>query len=115
MSPTHSLGRARLAFTLIELLIVITIIAVLLGYLFPAFHGIQERAKKVQAKSDLAQIVTAINAFYTEYGQYPCAAQSGDDSNDFCAGDDTTHAKLFTDLRGIQGMTDTAVNPRIIV
>ena len=31
----------------------------------------QNQAKKTQAKNDLTQIVTAVNAFYTEYGKYP--------------------------------------------
>src|ERR1700693_2642481 len=59
------------AFTLIELLVVIAIIAILLGLAFPVFQGVLERAKKVQAKNDLTQVVTAVNAFYTEYGRYP--------------------------------------------
>src|SRR5947209_11382583 len=61
-------------FTLIELLVVIAIIAVLLGLAFPVFQGVLDRAKKVQAKNDVTQIVTAVNAFYTEYGKYPTAA-----------------------------------------
>ena len=59
------------AFTLLELLVVITIIIILIGFLFPAFRGIQDQAKRTQAKNDLNQIVTAISAFYTEYGYYP--------------------------------------------
>src|SRR3989449_2467136 len=58
-------------FTLIELLVVIAIIAILAGLLFPAFRGVQDQAKRTQAKNDLTQIVTAVNAFYTEYGRYP--------------------------------------------
>jgi len=54
-----------------ELLVVIAIIAILLGFIFPVFQGVQDRAKKVQAKNDLTQIVTAVNAYYTEYGKYP--------------------------------------------
>ena len=52
------------AFTLIELLVVITIIVVLMGLLFPAFRGVQDQAKRTQAKNDLTQIVTAVNAYY---------------------------------------------------
>jgi prepilin-type N-terminal cleavage/methylation domain-containing protein len=63
--------REERGFTLLELLIVIAIIAVLLGFIFPVFQGVQDRARKVQAKNDLTQIVTAVNAFYTEYGRYP--------------------------------------------
>jgi prepilin-type N-terminal cleavage/methylation domain-containing protein len=62
------------AFTLIELLVVITIIAILIGLLFPAFRGVQDQAKRTQAKNDLSQIVTAVNAFYTEYGRYPVSS-----------------------------------------
>ena len=102
------------AFTLIELLVVITIIAILMALLFPAFRGVQDQAKRAQAKNDLTQIVTAINAFYTEYGQYPCGAQPGGDANDYFAGEDSTEAKLFTDLRGISGFSDPALNSRMI-
>ena len=59
------------AFTLIELLVVIAIIAILIGFFVPTLFGIFERAKKVQGKNDLTQIVNAVNAFYTEYGKYP--------------------------------------------
>jgi prepilin-type N-terminal cleavage/methylation domain-containing protein len=58
-------------FTLIELLVVIAIIAILIGLLFPAFSAVQNQARRTQAKNDLTQIVTAVNAYYTEYGKYP--------------------------------------------
>src|SRR6184192_34422 len=72
----ESLVVTQKAFTLIELLVVIAIIAVLLGLAFPVFQGVLDRAKKVQAKNDLTQIVTAVNAFYTEYGRYPVTLTS---------------------------------------
>jgi len=61
-------------FTLIELLVVIAIIAILIGMLFPAFSAVQNQARRTQAKNDLTKIVTAVNAFYTEYGRYPTTA-----------------------------------------
>src|SRR5712692_9707545 len=71
----RSSSRAALeAFTVLELLFVITIVVVLAGLLFPAFRGVQVQAQKTQAKNDLTQIVTAVNAFYTEYGKYPTTA-----------------------------------------
>lgn len=48
-----------------------------MGLLFPAFRGVQDQAKKTQAKNDLTQIVTAVNAFYTEYGRYPLDQSTG--------------------------------------
>src|SRR5436309_6370668 len=62
------------AFTLIELLVVIAIIIILAGLLFAGLRGAQEQARRTQAKNDLTQIVTAVNAFYTEYGKYPLPA-----------------------------------------
>src|SRR5256885_1765254 len=72
-NESNALQRPRhaRAFTLIELLVVIAIIAILVGLLFPAFKAVQSQAKRTQAKNDLTQIVTAVNAYYTEYGKYP--------------------------------------------
>lgn len=103
------------AFTLIELLIVMTLIAILLALLFPSFTGVLDQAKRTQAKNDLAQIITAANAFYTEYGQYPCDAQTGNDDGDFFAGDDTFNKTLFDILRGDPNNGNVQThNPRAI-
>jgi prepilin-type N-terminal cleavage/methylation domain-containing protein len=113
MQKTHSL---RSAFTLIELLIVVTIIIVLVGISFPAFQTVQNQARKTQAKNDLTQIITAINAFYTEYGQYPCGPQNGGDTNDYFAKDDTTHSGLFDTLRAYDPNNGNVkqYNPKVI-
>ena len=86
-------------FTLLELLIVIAIIAVLLGLVFPVFQGVQDRAKKVQAKNDLTQIVTAVNAFYTEYGRYPLVGNVTTPDTTYGTGGGTSDA-FFNELRG---------------
>jgi prepilin-type N-terminal cleavage/methylation domain-containing protein len=95
------------AFTLIELLIVITILAVLMGFLFPVFTGVQDRASKVQTKNDLTQIVTAINAYYTEYGNYPLVV-----ADTIYGPGGTSNGALFNELRATSGATQ---NPRKIV
>jgi prepilin-type N-terminal cleavage/methylation domain-containing protein len=100
------------AFTLIELLVVIVIIAVLMGLAFPVFQGVQNQAKKTQAKNDLTQIVTAVNAFYTEYGKYPCDAQSGNDSADYHPVNDAERKTLFDALRVPDPSDPPALNPR---
>ena len=64
-------AHARAAFTLIELTVVILIIATLTALFVGAAANTFERARKTQAKNDVTQLVTAINAFYTEYGKYP--------------------------------------------
>jgi len=77
----------------------------LIGLLFPAFHGVQDQARKTQAKNDLAQIVTAVNAYYTEYGKYPLAAGITTDTTFGPGGSPTTNETLFTELRGCTAAT----------
>jgi len=95
-------------FTLIELLVVITVIAILIGLLFPAFQGVQDQAKRTQAKNDVTQIVTAVNAYYTEYGKYPLAAIDG--SADTVFGAALTNENLFDVLRAT-GLGRDTVDP----
>jgi prepilin-type N-terminal cleavage/methylation domain-containing protein len=86
------------AFTLIELLVVILIIAILVGLAFPVFQTVQTTAKKTQAKNDVTQIVTAVNAFYTEYGKYP-TAEITDAAATYGPGNKNADA-IFNELRG---------------
>jgi prepilin-type N-terminal cleavage/methylation domain-containing protein len=64
-------SRNKHGFTLIELITVIAIILILMGLLFPGIQAVKESAKKLQAKNDMANIVGAVKAYYTEYGRYP--------------------------------------------
>jgi type II secretory pathway pseudopilin PulG len=102
-------NREREAFTLIELLVVISIIIILAGMLFPAYRGAQNQARKAQAKNDVTQIVTAVNAFYTEYGRYPLSPTA--DTTYGPGGAPVTNQTLFNSLRGL----DPTDNPRQVV
>lgn len=59
------------AFTLIELLIVISIIAILASLAFPAVQGALGQGKKAQARNDVNQIAMAFKAYQLEYGRLP--------------------------------------------
>ena len=59
------------AFTLVELLVVISIIVILAGLSFPAVNGALDSAKKTQAKSNAVQIAGAVSAYEVEYGKLP--------------------------------------------
>ena len=100
------IDRRYRAFTLIELLVVIVIISILAGLAFPVFSSIQNQAKKTQAKNDVTQIVTAVNAFYMEYGRYPIASTV---TTDLAAtyGSGTNSDVLFKELRASGGTINT--------
>jgi type II secretion system protein G len=59
------------AFTLIELLIVVAIIAILAAIAVPNFLEAQTRAKISRAKSDLRSITTALEAYAVDNNVYP--------------------------------------------
>jgi prepilin-type N-terminal cleavage/methylation domain-containing protein len=99
------------AFTLLELMVVIAIVVVLAGLLFPAVQSVLDRAKKVQAKNDLTQIVTAVNAFYTEYGKYPLPSGASGDGYASGAITGTSSKAILDPLRNL----DPTLNPRLIV
>jgi prepilin-type processing-associated H-X9-DG protein len=65
------------AFTLVELLVVIGIIALLIAILLPALSRARETAKRVVCLSNLHQMVIAANAYVAESrGYYPVAQYS---------------------------------------
>jgi prepilin-type N-terminal cleavage/methylation domain-containing protein len=59
------------AFTLIELLTVIAIIGILAAITFGVARGVQERAAISQARSELATLAVALEAYKRQYGDYP--------------------------------------------
>src|SRR6476661_10479909 len=64
-------SRARSAFSLIELMVVIVIMAVLAAIVIPKFQDQSRRSKEAALKSDLSQVRTAIATFQADTGFYP--------------------------------------------
>lgn len=52
------------AFTLIELLIVMTVIAILAGILIPSFRGFQSEAWLIKAEGDIGTLQMAVESYY---------------------------------------------------
>jgi general secretion pathway protein G len=61
----------RRAFTLVELLLVLTILAILAGIVLPQMAGRGEQARVAAAKSDIASFKTALGMFEVDNGFFP--------------------------------------------
>jgi prepilin-type N-terminal cleavage/methylation domain-containing protein len=66
-------GSRRSAFTLIEMLVVIGIIAVLAAILFPVFSSARIKARQTACIGHLHQVVVALKQYAEDYRAYPPA------------------------------------------
>jgi len=67
--------RRSRAFTLVELLTVMAIIAILVSIGIGAVRGASQRAAIARGKADLAALATALEEFKRHYGDYPQLAE----------------------------------------
>lgn len=63
--------KARSAFTLVELLLVLVILATLAAIVIPKFAGRSEQAKVTAAQSQISSLQMALDAFEVDNGFYP--------------------------------------------
>lgn len=66
--------RKSSAFTLVELITVIAIIAILLSLIVGVGSGARKRARINQAKVEIAALETAVHAYKTDMGNFPIDA-----------------------------------------
>lgn len=107
-------SRRRSAFTLVELLTVIAVIAILTTMTIGVIRGVKERANIARARAELATLGTALEEFKRLYGDYP---QLGEFTqapatptgvtvalpNGAGPGATTVQARLFNCLTGVYG------------
>jgi prepilin-type N-terminal cleavage/methylation domain-containing protein len=68
----NAMSLPRRAFTLVELLIVIAIIAILVAILFPVFGRARESARQTACMQNMHDIYVAASLYKLDNNKYPC-------------------------------------------
>ena len=72
LAPSMNLRRQR-GFTIIELLVVVSVIAVLAALLLPAVQQVRETSRRTTCRNNLHQVGIALHAYHNQFSVFPPA------------------------------------------
>ena len=104
----HDIRRAKRAFTLTEILIVIAILGILAALVLPEFKMHSQQAKESAAKDDLRILRNAIELYFVQHGDVPPGYPDDDNTKEPTF---TTFSKAMTEFeRRLSEMPENPFN-----
>ena len=105
MKPVANPASQRKAFTIVELLTVMSIIVILMGLLVPALNKVKRYATDVKQRAQLHSISTAIELFSNEFDGYPDSSALDPQDEPYCGAMRLCEAIMGQDLLGVHANT----------
>jgi len=100
MKRTQRQSKRRAAFTIIELLTVMSIIVILIGLLVPALNMVRRFAQGVRQHAQLHSIDAALELFNNEFNGYPDSSALDPMGESYCGAMKLSEAMLGQDMLG---------------
>ena len=103
MKPVARQPRRRKAFTIVELLTVMSIIVILIGLLVPALNKVKQFATNVKQRAQFHSIEAAVELFDVQFGGYPDSAYAAPGATGtaaYCGAEKLAEAMVGRDLGG---------------
>ncbi|MBW8041122.1 MAG: type II secretion system protein [Planctomycetes bacterium] len=100
MKPIAKQSNNKTAFTIVELLTVMSIIIILMGLLAPAMNRVRNFARKVSQKNQFHSIDVALELFRSEFDGYPDSGRLDVSGASYCGAMKLAEAMVGQDLLG---------------
>jgi len=100
MKSTIIQTNKKAAFTIVELLTVMSIIVILIGLLVPALNQVRKYAREVRQQAQFNSISVAIELFNSEFDRYPDSGRLDNNNNPYCGAMKLAEAMVGQDLMG---------------
>ena len=108
MKPIAKQFDKKAAFTIVELLTVMSIIIILIGMLVPALNQVRRFARKVEQKNQFHTIDVGLDLFHAEWDGYP----PSNENDNYCGAMKLAEAMVGQDLMGFHPDSDfTYITP----
>ncbi|KPL08776.1 hypothetical protein AMJ85_07895 [candidate division BRC1 bacterium SM23_51] len=77
-NPQSAIRNGKRGFTLVEIMVVVIVLTILAAAIIPNLTGRTDDAKVARARSDVANLETALEQFKLDMGRYPTSEESLD-------------------------------------
>lgn len=91
----------RLAFSIVEVITAVSIVAIMIAILIPAMAAVRKTARKVRQQAQFTTLTVGLESFKNDFGYYPDSSQFDRNANEYNGAQKLAEAMFGQDLLGV--------------